>query len=183
MWLDEITLKDFRCFHGEHTIEFSMDRSLLQKAANKTLRSRLSSVRSTLKELKREREKAPGRLDAANKRLAEARHEISAIEAELGEISDKLSGIDFDEIAERERRRNELRGELDGINRQIGALENNLRSSEASKANKERELNKLLENDEDVLAIDFLELGKRMHPGDDRTAEVARGLQPLFEGW
>lgn len=25
MWLDEITLSDFRCFHGEHTIEFSMD--------------------------------------------------------------------------------------------------------------------------------------------------------------
>ena len=130
--------------------EYEKVRSLLQKAANKTLRSRLSSVRSTLKELKREREKAPGRLDAANKRLAEARHEISAIEAELGGISDKLSGIDFDEIAERERRRNELRGELDGINRQIGALENNLRSSEASKANKERELNKLLENDEDA---------------------------------
>lgn len=100
---------------NEGSTEYEKIESLLQKSANKMLRSRLSSVRSTLNELKREREKAPGRLDVANKRLAEARQDISAIEAELGEISDKLSGIDFDEIAQRERRRNELRDEHNGI--------------------------------------------------------------------
>lgn len=132
------------------TPEHDKVRSLLKKAANHTLRSRLSGVRATLRQLKTEREKAPGRLDTANKRLADARNEISSVESDLGEISEKLSGIDFDEIAERERRRNELRTELDGINRQVGSLESNLRQSEASKANKERELKKLLESDEDA---------------------------------
>lgn len=132
------------------TPEHEKVRSLLKKAANHTLRSRLSGVRATLRQLKSEREKAPGRLDTANKRLADARNEISSVESDLGEISEKLSGIDFDEIAERERRRNELRTELDGINRQVGSLESNLRQSEASKANKERELKKLLESDEDA---------------------------------
>src|SRR5690606_16865996 len=44
--------------------EYEKVRSLLKKAANKTLRGRLSGVRSTLKQLKTEREKAPARLDA-----------------------------------------------------------------------------------------------------------------------
>lgn len=124
--------------------------SLLNRAANHTLRSRLSGVRATLSQLKSERARAPGRLDAANKRLSEARQDISAIEAKLGEISEKLSGIDFDEIAERERRRNELRTELTAMNRRIGTLETNLRTAEASKENKENELKKIAETDDDA---------------------------------
>ena len=62
-----------------------------------------------LSQLKSERARAPAKLDAANKRLAEAREDISTVEAKLGEISEKLAGIDFDEIAQRERRRNELK--------------------------------------------------------------------------
>ncbi|MEI9850115.1 MAG: AAA family ATPase [Sphingomonas sp.] len=124
--------------------------SLLQKAANHTMRSRLTGVRATLSQLKNERAKAPARLDAANKRLAEARDDISTIEAKLGEISEKLGGIDFDEIAQRERRRNELRGELASLNQRIGALESNIRNSEASKETKERDLKKLAENDDDA---------------------------------
>lgn len=134
----------------EGSKEHEKVKSLLKKAANHTLRSRMSGARGVLRQLKLERDKSPGRLDAANKRLADARNEISTIEAELGEISQKLSGINFDEIAERERRRNDLRIELDGFNRKIGSLESNLRQSEATKANKERELKKLLESDEDA---------------------------------
>jgi DNA sulfur modification protein DndD len=124
--------------------------SLLNKAANHTLRSRLSGIRATLSQLKTEKARAPGRLDGANKRLAEAREDISAIEAKLGDISEKLSGIDFDEIAERERRRNQLRTQLTDMNRRIGTLENNLRTAEANKANKERDLKKLAESDDDA---------------------------------
>lgn len=123
---------------------------LLKRAANHTLRSRLSGVRATLNQLKSERARAPGKLDAANKRLADAREDISSIEAKLGEISEKLSGIDFDEIAQRERRRNELHGTLTEMNRQIGGMDTNIRNSEATKETKEREIKKLAENDDDA---------------------------------
>ena len=69
--------------------------SRLHKAANATLRSRLNGIRATISQLKSEREKAPSRLDAANKRLVAARADVTAAEAELGEISEKLQGIDF----------------------------------------------------------------------------------------
>ncbi len=114
------------------------------------MRSRLTGIRATLSQLKTERSKAPAKLDAANKRLAEARDDISTIEAKLGDISEKLTGIDFDEIAQRERRRNELRGELNAMNQRIGAMENHIRASQATKETKERELKKLAENDDDT---------------------------------
>lgn len=132
------------------TAEHAKVAALLQKAANATLRSRLAGVRATLSQLKTERARAPGRLDAANKRLAEARDEISTIEAQLGEISEKLSGIDFDEIAERERKRNELRTAVSSMNQQIGAMDARIRESEARKANKERELKKIAEDDDEA---------------------------------
>lgn len=132
------------------TTEHAKVAALLKKAANATLRSRLAGVRATLSQLKTERARAPGRLDAANKRLADARDEISTVEAQLGEISEKLSGIDFDEIADRERRRNELRGTLSSMNQQIGAMDARIREAEARKASKERELKKIAEEDDEA---------------------------------
>lgn len=132
------------------TAQYEKVASLLQKAANHTMRSRLSGIRATLNQLKSERAKAPGKLDAANKRLADAREDISVIEAKLGEISEKLSGIDFDEIAQRERRRNELRADLTEMTKRIGGMESNIRASEALKQTRESDLKKLAENDDDA---------------------------------
>lgn len=142
------------CICGTELCDGSAERekvaSLMKKAANSVLRSRLSGVRSVLNQLKSRRIEAPGKLDAANKRLAEARAEVSAAEVELGEISARLTGIDFGEIAERERRRNELKTQLTGMNQKIGAMGNSISTSEASKAQKERDLRKLVETDDEA---------------------------------
>jgi DNA sulfur modification protein DndD len=142
------------CICGTKLCDGSVERakveSLLTKAANHVLRSRLTGVRAVLNQLKSERIRSPARLDAANKRLASAREDISAAEVQLGEISAKLEGIDFGEIAERERRRNELKTQLTTMNQRIGALADNVRRSEAQKAQMEQELRKLVETDDEA---------------------------------
>ena len=143
-----------KCICGTELCDGSAERklveSLLTKAANHVLRSRLSGVKAVLNNMKVQRLKAPGLLDAANKRLAAAHEDISAAEVQLGEISGRLAGIDFGEIAARERRRNELKSQLGGMNQRIGALADNIRRSEASKAQKEQELRKLVETDDEA---------------------------------
>lgn len=121
---------------------------LLHKAANATMRSRIGKVRAQLSQLRSERSKAPGRLEAANTRLANARQDISRLEADLEEISEQLTGINFDEIATRESRRNELRGEANKKREQIGDLGRRIQSSESEKTAAERDLRKLAAEDE-----------------------------------
>ena len=123
---------------------------LLKKAANHTLRSRLSGIRATINQLKLERSQAPGRLAAANKRQAEAQAEIARNEAQLADISQKLTGIDFDEISERERKRNQLRADLAQKNQQIGSMNARIQAAESNRADKEREFKHQAENDDDA---------------------------------
>lgn len=130
--------------------EYMKVAGLLEKAANHTLRSRLNAIRAIISQLKVERERAPGRLDAATKRQAEARADVSRLEAQEAEISEKLSGINFGEIAEREKRRNQLKSELSEKNQQIGSMNRRIETSEADKQSKERELKRQAENDDDA---------------------------------
>lgn len=143
-----------KCICGTELCDGSAERalvaSLMTKAANHVLRSRLSGVKAVLNNMKSQRLKAPGLLDAANKRLAAGREDISAAETQLGEISGRLEGIDFGEIAERERRRNELKSQLTSMNQRIGAFADNIRRSEAQKVQKEQELRKLVETDDEA---------------------------------
>lgn len=132
----------------EGTDAYNQVESRLHKAANATLRSRLNGIRATISQLKAEREKAPGRLDAANKRLVAARADVTSAEAELGEISEKLQGIDFGEIAERETKRNALRSKLTEIDRGIGAMSSRISSAEAEKTTKQSELKRQAEDDD-----------------------------------
>jgi DNA sulfur modification protein DndD len=121
--------------------------SLLQKAANATLRSRISKVRAQLSLLRTERVRAPARLEAANRRLAEARNDISTHEADLNEVSELLAGINFDDIAVRESKRNELSREVGEKQRQVGTLDASISGSESQKATLERDLRKLADED------------------------------------
>ncbi|MBP7703732.1 MAG: AAA family ATPase [Caulobacter sp.] len=125
-------------------------KGLLQKAANATLRSRLTAVRGRLAELKREREKAPARLADATKRLAIAREDVSRIEADLSEISGKLLGVDFDDIREREKRRNELRTLASQHREQVGAFGSQIQRAEAERATLDRDLKKMASEDADA---------------------------------
>ncbi len=129
------------------TAAYAAVQGLLQKAANATLRNRIMKVRAQLSQLRSERAKAPGRLDAANARLSEARQDISRHEADLQEISEQLSGINFDEIAEREAKRNELRKLVNQKHEQVGNLTSRIQSAENDKAVAARELQKLAQED------------------------------------
>ena len=121
--------------------------SLLEQAANQVMRDRIVKVRARLMMLKTERGKAPSRLTKAKKQLAEANDEIATAEAELAEISQKLQGINLEDIAAREQRRNELRNELRGIDRDIGACKTEIKSAEREKNKIDREINELAKQD------------------------------------
>lgn len=121
--------------------------SLLEKAANQLMRDRVSKVRGRLTSLKMERAKAPGRLAKAKKHLSEANDEFATAEAKLAEISEKLKGINFQDIAERERRRSELRDELRQIDQKIGSLNSSIASSERDQSTIDREINELAKQD------------------------------------
>ena len=121
--------------------------SLLTKAANHAMRSRLNAIRAIMSQLKDKRERAPGELDAAHRREAEARAEVARLEPLLTEISDKLAEINFGEIGERERRRNQLRNEEREKQQSIWNAERDARDAEAEKVNKERELERQVQGD------------------------------------
>lgn len=121
--------------------------SLLEKAANQVMRDRVSKVRARLGSLKTERAKAPGRLTNAKRRLSEANDEFATAEAQLAEISEKLKSINFEDIAERERRRSELRDELREIDRKIGSLGTNISGSERERARIDHEITELAKQD------------------------------------
>lgn len=121
--------------------------SLLEKAANQIVRDRVAKVRARLTSLKSERAKAPGRLTKAKKQLAEANDEFATAEAQLAEISEKLKGINFEDIAERERRRGELQDELRDIDRQIGSFRTNIDGAEREKNRIDAEITELAKQD------------------------------------
>lgn len=121
--------------------------SLLEKAANQVMRNRVSKVRARLTTLKTERGKAPGRLTKAKKQLADANDEFNTAESQLEDISQKLQGINFEDIAERERRRNELREELRDIDRSMGAFDTKIKNAERDKNDIDRDINELAKQD------------------------------------
>ncbi len=120
---------------------------LLDKAANQVMRDRITKVRARLSNLKSELAKAPDRLTKANERLAEANEEFSSIEAQLGEIHDKLKGINFDDISTREQRRQSLREEVTDIDRKIGSMTTGIENAEREQDQLNREIDLLAQQD------------------------------------
>ena len=116
---------------------------LLDKAANQVVRDRITKVRARLSSMKSERAKAPHRLTTARSRLAKMDEDIGFFEAQIGEKGEKLKGINFEDIASREKRREELKLELRNINRQIGYLGNGIENAETEKQQIHKDLTKL----------------------------------------
>ncbi len=116
---------------------------LLDKAANQVVRDRITKVRARLSSMKSERAKAPHRLTTARSRLAQVDGDIGLIEAQIGEIGVKLKGINFKDIAAREKRREELRLELWNINRQVGSLEKSIENAEIEKQQIHKDITEL----------------------------------------
>lgn len=145
-------LKAAQCICGAHLEPGSLASknvaSLLEKAANQVMRDRVSRIRARLANLKNERVKAPGRLNKIRKRLAETRDELATVESQLSEISEKLKGINFEDVADRERRHGELRDELRDIDRKVGGLTVNIKNAASSRDQIEKEINELAKQDE-----------------------------------
>ena len=141
-----------QCICGAHLEPGSSESrkvaSLLERAANQVVRDRISKVRARLTNLRSERTRAPSRLVKAQERLADANDEFDSAEAQLAEISEKLKGINLDEIAKREQRRDELRDDIRDIDRNIGALTTNVENAERDKARIDAEINDLTKLDE-----------------------------------
>ena len=143
--------------------------SLLHKAANQVMRDRVSKVRARLTTLRTERAKAPRRLTRAKAALAEANDEFATAEAQLAEISEKLKGINFDDIAERERRREELRDELREIDQKIGSFSTNINRAE-------REQSKI---DSDITALAKLDKQTAIYGKRRNLCESIKGKLEL----
>ncbi|GLR60295.1 AAA family ATPase [Rhizobium indigoferae] len=144
-------LHDETCICGAHIAPGSeiarKVASLLNHAANQAMRDRVTKVRGRLTNLKAGRAKAPERLMAAKRSLAHTNEEIGFIEARLADVSAKLKGVNFGDIAERESRREELRKELSTLDRARGTLEENLKTARHEVARHEREINLLAAQD------------------------------------
>ena len=93
------------------------------------MRDRVTKVRARLAILKNERVKAPRRLTKAKEYLADADDEFARNEEQLGELVKTLKTLIYKDIADRERRRDELLDELQKIDRNIGVLTSNIETS------------------------------------------------------
>ena len=144
---------------------------MLERAANQVVRDRISKVRARLSDLKSGRKKAPGILARAHGRLAEANEEFDSAEAKLAEISGKLKGIKFDEIAEREQRRDDLRNEIRDIDRNIGSLTINVQNAERDAIRISAEITRLAKEDEQTIVF-----GRRLSLCEDIKSKLEQQL-------
>ena len=120
---------------------------LLRRAANQSMRDRITKVRARLSNLKSERAKAGVRLNVANKRLAEANEELDYLEAEIAGVGEKLKGIDLEDIAKRERRREQLVTEVENTNQKIGSLKRAIATAKKEEKKINRDINSLSAQD------------------------------------
>lgn len=120
---------------------------LLHQAANKIMLDRIIRIRARISNLKSQRSLAPNKLIEAKEKLAGENEEISKLEARLGEISNKLKNINFDDIAQREARRDELKRKLSEVDRAIGAFESSILDAQNSIKTKERQMDNMAEQD------------------------------------
>ena len=144
-------LHDETCICGAHLAPGSEATarvaSLLNKAANQTLRDRISKVRAMISKLRSERAKAPGLLMKAKDKQSSANEHYGLLESQLVEISEKLKGIDIEDIDARERKRAELRGKITEMDRTIGRLKSSLEEVRKDKVSIDKELNALAQQD------------------------------------
>lgn len=96
--------------------------NLLKKAGNAEVQNRVVRVRGYLGELKVKRTNAPKDLQRYQKAYASAYQRSKRAEQQLSELSQKLSNIDFDQIAEKERARIDLIKKRDEANQAIGQI-------------------------------------------------------------
>lgn len=129
----------------EHEIQ-----KLLNKAANKIMIDRIIRIRARISSLREQRKKAPQKLVESKKNLAEEHVNISTLEAQIGEYSDKIKSVNVAEIRKREERYQELKSRLSEIDRHIGVFTDNIRRSEADQKAHEKKIMELSAKDDEA---------------------------------
>jgi DNA sulfur modification protein DndD len=117
--------------------------NLLRKAGNAEVQSKVMRARGYLGELKVKRTGAPKDLTRAQKAYASAYQLSKTTEQQLNELSEKLSSIDFEEIAQKERARADFVSKSKAADRDIGQIILKISIYERSIENLTREQQKL----------------------------------------
>ena len=120
--------------------------SMLQSAADLTLRDRITRIRAQVSSLKTERAKGPSQLRRLRLQLSELDGDVASREAKLNEISKKLKGVKVEDISERESRRQQLIDDLNYSNNRVGRIEKELIDSGAELLGIEEDLKRLAES-------------------------------------
>ncbi len=120
---------------------------LLHQAANKIMIDRVVRIRARINNLKQQRKLAPGKLVEAKAKLAVENQEISNLEAKEAEVSEKIKNINFEDIAQRETKREGLKKQLSSIDQQIGAVRTNMEAAATAIKAKERQIETLANED------------------------------------
>lgn len=103
-------------------------KKLLQKAANPIIFSRIQKARSFLQVAVDNSKKAPQEIRRIYTRVSEEEQKLNSKRKELGEISEKISAINVEDIQRAESSRSRLAGELSTTNRRLGRNDQALKS-------------------------------------------------------
>ena len=144
--------------------------NLLRKAGNAEVQNRVVRVRGYLGELKVKRVNAPKDLQRFQKSYATAYQRSKRAEQQLNELSQKLSNINFEQIAEKERARIDLISKRDSANREIGQIGLKINIYEKAIENLNRDQQRLA-----VSSIRALKLLNRKTLAE-RAAELLRSV-------
>jgi DNA sulfur modification protein DndD len=123
--------------------QFTNIQNLLRKAGNADVQSKVMRARGFLGELKVKRTGAPKDLIRAQKAYAAAYQTSKSTEQQLNELSEKLSNIDYDEIAQKEKARADFVAKSRAADREIGQITLKISIFERSVENLTREQQRL----------------------------------------
>jgi DNA sulfur modification protein DndD len=144
--------------------------NLLRKAGNAEVQSRVMRARGFLGELRVKRSTAPKDLQRLQKAYAAAYQTSKITEQQLAELSQQLSNINFDEIAQKERARADLAQKARAADREIGELNLKLQIYERTIENCAREQQRLA-----VSSAKALKLLNRKTLAE-RSADLLKGI-------
>lgn len=125
-------------------------KALLDSAANKIMIDRVIRIRGRITSLRDQRKKAPAKLFEAKQKLSEENQALSKLEAEIAEYSSKIKNINFDDIAEKEDKRQKLDDRRIEIEKATAVLVENISRSEQEVKSKTDQIDQLSSQEEET---------------------------------
>jgi DNA sulfur modification protein DndD len=155
--------------------QFRNIQNLLRKAGNGEVQSKVMRARGFLGELKVRRNAAPKDLVRSQKSYASAYQISKTTEQQLNELSEKLSNINYEEIAQKEKARAELVAKSRAADREIGQITLKISIYERSIESLTREQQRLALSSAKAMKL----LNRKTLA--ERSAELLRGVLASHE--